>query len=54
MAALSLAAITGRASGARVAQLARMLAREAAELGKAMGYAGGAAPRAIGRRDKGS
>jgi DNA-binding IclR family transcriptional regulator len=37
VAALSLAAIGERASGARVAKLARMLAREAAELGKAMG-----------------
>jgi DNA-binding IclR family transcriptional regulator len=37
VAALSLAAITNRVSGNRVGQLARMLAREAIELGKAMG-----------------
>ena len=36
--ALSLAAITDRVSGARVGQLARMLAREAAELQRAMGF----------------
>lgn len=54
VAALSLAAITDRVSGTRVTQLARMLAREAAELGKAMGYTGGAAIRAVGRREKGS
>jgi DNA-binding IclR family transcriptional regulator len=52
VAALSLAAITDRVSGARVTQLARMLAREAAELGKAMGYTGGTAIRTAGRRDK--
>ena len=54
VAALSLAAITDRVSGARVAQLARMLAREATELGKAMGHTGGVVIRAAGRRDKGS
>jgi DNA-binding IclR family transcriptional regulator len=37
VAALSLAAITDRLSGPRVARLARLLAREAAELGRAMG-----------------
>jgi DNA-binding IclR family transcriptional regulator len=37
VAALSLAAITDRVSGPRVAELARLLAREAAALAKAMG-----------------
>ena len=37
VAALSLAAITDRVSGPRVGQLARMLAREAGGLGRAMG-----------------
>ena len=40
VAALSLAAITDRVSGARVTQLARLLTHEAAELGKAMGLPG--------------
>jgi len=44
-AALSLAAITNRISGSRVSELARMLAREAAELAKAMGLAAPAVPR---------
>jgi DNA-binding IclR family transcriptional regulator len=39
VAALSLAAIADRVSGPRVAQLARMLTREARELGRTMGLA---------------
>jgi len=45
VAALSLAAITNRISGSRVGELARTLAREAAELAKAMGLAAPAVPR---------
>ena len=52
LAALSLAAITDRVSGARVAQLARMLAREAAGLAKAMGHTTPAATRGVEKRRK--
>src|SRR5262245_38016193 len=41
VAALSLAAISDRVSGPRITQLVRVLAREAAELAKAMGLAAG-------------
>ena len=41
VAALSLAAISDRVSGPRITQLQRVLAREAAELAKAMGLAAG-------------
>jgi DNA-binding IclR family transcriptional regulator len=40
VAALSLAAITDRVTGSRIPRLARALAREAAELGRAMGLPG--------------
>ncbi|KAB2849682.1 MAG: IclR family transcriptional regulator [Hyphomicrobiaceae bacterium] len=50
IAALSLAAITGRVSGPRVAKLARVLAREALELGRAMGLATRALPVPAGRQ----
>jgi DNA-binding IclR family transcriptional regulator len=49
-AALSLAAITDRVSGPRVGQLARMLAREAAELAKAMGLPTAAAARTLAKQ----
>jgi DNA-binding IclR family transcriptional regulator len=50
VAALSLAAITDRVRGPRVAQLARMLAREATELGKAMGLPGALVARGDAKR----
>jgi DNA-binding IclR family transcriptional regulator len=50
IAALSLAAITDRVTGPRVAQLARMLARAAAELGDAMGFPSAPSARAAARR----
>lgn len=51
VAALSLAAITDRVRGPRVAQLARMLAREATELGKAMGLPGSLVARGAAKRE---
>jgi DNA-binding IclR family transcriptional regulator len=50
VAALSLAAITDRVSGSRVAQLARTLTREALELGRAMGLSVEPLPAARRRR----
>jgi DNA-binding IclR family transcriptional regulator len=50
VAALSLAAITDRVSGSRVGELARMLAREAAELAKAMLLTPDAVPRVTAKR----
>ena len=50
VAALSLAAITDRVSGSRVGELARMLAREAAELAKAMLLTPDAVSRITGKR----
>jgi DNA-binding IclR family transcriptional regulator len=50
VAALSLAAIADRISGPRVNELARLLAREAAELGKVMGVTAAAAARSAAMR----
>lgn len=49
-AALSLAAIADRVTGARVGELARMLSHEAGELAKAMGLTAAAVPRVAARR----
>jgi DNA-binding IclR family transcriptional regulator len=48
--ALSLAAITDRVSGTRVARLARILIRDALELGRAMGLRAEPLPAARRRR----
>src|SRR5262245_16339030 len=50
IAALSLAAITNRVSGSRVAELTRTLAREAAELARAVGLRAAAVPRLSRKR----